>query len=193
MVRFATLTDSGRGCLRRWCLAAVQGSLLSSAQARQISIFTCVALAVFCLAPHRPIKALFVAPPPRARNISHLGGIRETTFRRGQTSIRECTRMTNPFNRGSSPGRARDSLQRSGSFKPGHKKRGGRKKGSRNVISPEHKRALLEAAHRVGSPPVVEAARNMRPMVGPESRQGRAARQARRRDRQEHVACRWRT
>ena len=33
--------------------------------------------------------------------------------------------MTNPFNRGSSPGRARDSLQRSGSFKPGHKKRGG--------------------------------------------------------------------
>jgi hypothetical protein len=42
-------------------------------------------------------------------------------------------------------------LQRSGSFEPGHKKRGGRKKGSRNVISPEHKRALLEAAHRVGS------------------------------------------
>jgi len=59
--------------------------------------------------------------------------------------------MTNPFNRGSSPGRARDALQRSGSFKPGHKKRGGRKKGSRNVISPEHKWALLEAAHRVGS------------------------------------------
>ena len=59
--------------------------------------------------------------------------------------------MTNPFNRGSAPGRARDALQRSGSFEPGHKKRGGRKKGSRNVISPEHKRALLEAAHRVGS------------------------------------------
>jgi hypothetical protein len=56
--------------------------------------------------------------------------------------------MTNPFNRGSAPGRARDALQRSGSFEPGHKKRGGRKKRSRNVISPEHKRALLEAAHR---------------------------------------------
>jgi hypothetical protein len=53
--------------------------------------------------------------------------------------------------RGVSPGRARDTLQRSGSFEPGHKKRGGRKKGSRNLISPEHKRALLEAAHRVGS------------------------------------------
>ena len=53
--------------------------------------------------------------------------------------------------RGSAPGRARDALQRSGSFEPGHKKRGGRKKGSRNVISPEHKRALLEAALRVGS------------------------------------------
>src|SRR5271169_3585295 len=64
---------------------------------------------------------------------------------------RRCTRMTNPFNRGSSPGRVRDTLQRSGSFEPGHKKRGGRKKGSRNVISPEHKMALLEAALRVGS------------------------------------------
>ena len=51
---------------------------------------------------------------------------------------RRCPRMTNPFNRGSAPGRARDTLQRSGSFEPGHKKRGGRKKGSRNVISPEH-------------------------------------------------------
>ena len=193
MVRFATLTNSGRGCLRRWRLAAVQGSLLNSAQARQISIFTCVALAIFCLAPHRPMKsplrrasaARQKYQPPRRNTRDHISS--------RPTSIRECTRMTNPFNRGSSPGRARDSLQRSGSFKPGHKKRGGRKKGSRNVISPEHKRALLEAAHRVGSPPVAEAARNMRPMVGPESRQGRAARQARRRDRQEHVACRWRT
>jgi hypothetical protein len=56
--------------------------------------------------------------------------------------------MTNPFNRGSALGRARDALQRSGSFEPGHKKRGGRKKGSGNVISPEHKRALFEAARR---------------------------------------------
>jgi hypothetical protein len=29
--------------------------------------------------------------------------------------------MTNPFNRGSAPGRARDALQRSRSFEPGHK------------------------------------------------------------------------
>ena len=59
--------------------------------------------------------------------------------------------LMNDALRGVSPGRARDTLQRSGSFEPGHKKRGGRKKGSRNVISPEHKRALLEVAHRVGS------------------------------------------
>ena len=32
--------------------------------------------------------------------------------------------MTNPFNRGSSPDRARDASQRSGTFKPGHKKLG---------------------------------------------------------------------
>ena len=51
--------------------------------------------------------------------------------------------MTNAFNRGSAPGRARDTLQRTGSFEPGHKKRGGRKQGSRNLVSPEHKRALL--------------------------------------------------
>ncbi len=59
-------------------------------------------------------------------------------------------RRANPLNRGSSPGRARDASQRSGSFELGHKKLGGRKKGTRNSISPEHKRAILEAAHRVG-------------------------------------------
>jgi hypothetical protein len=59
--------------------------------------------------------------------------------------------MTSRFNRGSSPGRARDASQLSGSFEAGHKKLGGRKKGTRNLISPERKRALLEAAHRVGS------------------------------------------
>ena len=32
--------------------------------------------------------------------------------------------MTNPFNRGSSPDRARDASQRPGTFKPGHKKLG---------------------------------------------------------------------
>jgi hypothetical protein len=42
-------------------LAAVQVSLLNSAQARQIAIFTRVALAVFCLVAHRP-KALSAAP-----------------------------------------------------------------------------------------------------------------------------------
>ena len=36
--------------------------------------------------------------------------------------------MSNPFTRGSAPGRARDASQRPGSFKPGHKKVGGRKK-----------------------------------------------------------------
>ncbi len=59
--------------------------------------------------------------------------------------------MSHPFNRGSSPGRAREAWERTGSFKSGHKKLGGRKKGTRNLISPEQKRVLLEAAHRVGS------------------------------------------
>jgi len=59
--------------------------------------------------------------------------------------------MASRFNRGRSPGRARDASQLSGSFAAGHKKLGGRKKGTRNLISPEHKWALLEAAHRVGS------------------------------------------
>jgi len=59
--------------------------------------------------------------------------------------------MTDPFNRGSAPGRARDPWQSSGTFEPGHAKLGGRKKGTRNVISPEHKMVLLEAAHRVGN------------------------------------------
>jgi hypothetical protein len=53
--------------------------------------------------------------------------------------------MTNPFNRGSAPGRARDALQRSGSFEPGHKKRGGRKKGSPNTS------IAASAAARVGA------------------------------------------
>jgi hypothetical protein len=59
--------------------------------------------------------------------------------------------MTDPFNRGSAPGRARDPWQCSGTFEPGHAKLGGRKKGTRNLVSPEHKMALLEAAHRVGN------------------------------------------
>ncbi len=58
--------------------------------------------------------------------------------------------MTNPFNRGSARDRARQAWQLPGSFEPGHAKRGGRKKGARNLITPEHKAALLEAADRVG-------------------------------------------
>ena len=58
--------------------------------------------------------------------------------------------MSNPFTRGSAPGRARDASQRPGSFKPGHKKLGGRKKGTPNRISAEHKRAVMAVADRVG-------------------------------------------
>jgi hypothetical protein len=47
--------------------------------------------------------------------------------------------------------RARDSWQRPGSFEPGHKKLGGRKKRTPNRISPSHKKAIREAAHRIGS------------------------------------------
>ena len=59
--------------------------------------------------------------------------------------------MRNSYNRGSAPDRARDALDRPGSFKAGHAKLGGRKKGTPNAISPALKRALLKAAHRVGS------------------------------------------
>ena len=59
--------------------------------------------------------------------------------------------MGNPFNRGSAPGRARDASQRSGSFKPGHKKLGGRKKGTPNRISGDTKQLLLEVVRYVGS------------------------------------------
>ena len=58
--------------------------------------------------------------------------------------------MRNPFNRGNSPGRAREAWLRPETFEPGHAKFGGRKKGTRNLITPEHKMALLEAAYRVG-------------------------------------------
>jgi hypothetical protein len=52
--------------------------------------------------------------------------------------------------RGSAPGRARDPWQNPGAFETGRAKRGGRKRGSRNLITPEHKAAVLEAADRVG-------------------------------------------
>jgi hypothetical protein len=58
--------------------------------------------------------------------------------------------MSNPFSRGSAPGRARDADQRRGSFKPGHEKVGGRKKGTPNRISADFKTALLAVADRIG-------------------------------------------
>ena len=58
--------------------------------------------------------------------------------------------MSDPFTRGSAPGRARDASQRPGSFKPGHKKVGGRTKGTPNRISADFKTAVLAAADRIG-------------------------------------------
>lgn len=60
------------------------------------------------------------------------------------------SRQTDAFNRGSAPDRARASYQRPGSFEPGHKKLGGRKKGTPNQISASHKQAMREAIHRIG-------------------------------------------
>jgi hypothetical protein len=59
--------------------------------------------------------------------------------------------MKNSFDRGNSPGRARDDLERHEGFKRGHKKFGGRKKGTPNAIPASYKRAMLEATHRLGS------------------------------------------
>jgi hypothetical protein len=59
--------------------------------------------------------------------------------------------MTNPCMRGSAPGRAQHADQRSGSFKSGHEKRGGRQRGTPNVMSIDYKKAMLEAAYRVGN------------------------------------------
>ena len=58
--------------------------------------------------------------------------------------------MSNPLNRGTTPDRARDASQRPGTFKPGHKKLGGRRKGTPNALSADYKTAILEAAYRVG-------------------------------------------
>jgi len=58
--------------------------------------------------------------------------------------------MTSVFGRGSAPGRARSAQQRPGSFKRGHPKMGGRKKGTPNRIPGIFKKALYEAADRVG-------------------------------------------
>ena len=59
--------------------------------------------------------------------------------------------MINPLNRGSAPGRAQPAYLRPRSFKSGHEKRGGRKRGTPNVFSIDYKKAILEAAYRVGN------------------------------------------
>ena len=58
--------------------------------------------------------------------------------------------MANRSKRGSAPGRARSEDQRPGSFKKGHKKRGGRQRGTPNKFSAEYKKDILEAAYRIG-------------------------------------------
>ena len=58
--------------------------------------------------------------------------------------------MTNAFNRGTAPGRARDASERPGTFKPGHKKLGGRKKGTPNALSADYKKAIMTAAYFAG-------------------------------------------
>ncbi len=55
--------------------------------------------------------------------------------------------MTSPFKRGSAPDRAQPADQRSGSFKQGHEKRGGRKPGTPNWIT---KRESWKRPTRVG-------------------------------------------
>jgi hypothetical protein len=52
--------------------------------------------------------------------------------------------------RGSAPGRAQPAYLRPGSFKQGHEKRGGRKRGTPNLLSIDYKKAILEAAYRIG-------------------------------------------
>lgn len=48
------------------------------------------------------------------------------------------------------PGRARSESQRTGSFGMGHEKQGGRMRGTPNLLSADYKKALVEAAYRVG-------------------------------------------
>jgi hypothetical protein len=59
--------------------------------------------------------------------------------------------MSNPLNRGTTPARARDASQRPATFQNGHRKFGGRKKGTPNVVTKDLKIATIEAATRIGS------------------------------------------
>jgi hypothetical protein len=58
--------------------------------------------------------------------------------------------VTNPFTRGSVSGRERPEYLRPGTFKRGHEKRGGRNRGTPNAFSTDYKRAIMEAAYRIG-------------------------------------------
>jgi hypothetical protein len=58
--------------------------------------------------------------------------------------------VKNPSKRASAPGRQRDASKRPGTFKHGHEKLGGRKRGTPNVFSRDYKKAILEAGYRLG-------------------------------------------
>jgi hypothetical protein len=58
--------------------------------------------------------------------------------------------MTNRLKRGSAANRAQPDYARPGSFKPGRQKQGGRKSGTPNVFSIDYKKAIIEAAWRIG-------------------------------------------
>lgn len=58
--------------------------------------------------------------------------------------------MKKPRMRGSAPGRARAAHQRPGTFEHGHRKVGGRTPGTPNAFSADYKKAIIEAAHRIG-------------------------------------------
>ena len=58
--------------------------------------------------------------------------------------------MANTLTRGTAPARTRPAHKRPGSFKPGHAKRGGRKRGTPNLFLPDYRRAIFEAAYRIG-------------------------------------------
>src|SRR5436309_4332638 len=74
--------------------------------------------------------------------------IRRAKHDRGFFSGKLEIRMAvNPFSRGTSPGRARPPHR--GSFKMGHAKRGGRKKGTPNAVSARARKAIAAAAKRI--------------------------------------------
>ena len=56
--------------------------------------------------------------------------------------------MTNPLKRGSAPNRAQPDYARPGSLS-GREKRGGRKRGTPNLISADYRKAILEAAYQL--------------------------------------------